>query len=154
MPRKAAIVGVADTPLKDGVPSQVEEHSMTMIDVAPGWILEVERGSDWLFVRVSCQPDRMWDNPPLGEMLWGLLEQNLTHRLVLECDRLQVLHSALVGQLVLLHKRITTHGGIMRISGLSESNQRVLQANRLDDRFPNFLDRSEAVLGYRPKQPR
>jgi hypothetical protein len=125
-----------------------------MIDLAPGWILEVERGPAWLFVRVSCQPDRMWDNPPLGEMLWTLLEQNFTHRLVLECDRLQILHSALVGQLVLLHKRVTTHDGVMRICGLSESNQRVLQSNRLDERFPSFLDRSEAVLGYRPKQPR
>jgi anti-anti-sigma factor len=93
--------------------------------------------------------------PPLAEQIWGLLEQNMTHRLVLELDQLNFLGSYLIGQLVCLHKRIHTHGGLMRLCGLSEANQEILHICRLDDRFPLYHNRNEAIMGdHRPGQPR
>ena len=125
-----------------------------MLEIAPGWNLEVERGPDWLFVRLHCLPENTWDAPPLAETLWSLLEQHFTYRLVLECNSLLLLHTMLLGQLVLLHKRICVHGGLLRLSGLSDFNRKVLENCRLDGRFPNFDDRTAAVLGHRPNKPR
>ena len=124
-----------------------------MLQLAPGWNLDVERGPDWLFVRLHCEPDHIWDSPPLAETLWSLLGQHFTMRLVLECEEMQLLHTTLLGQLVMLHKRVAQSGGLLRLSGLSRHNREVLQTCRLDGRLPNFADRNEAVLG-RPNHPR
>jgi anti-anti-sigma factor len=126
-----------------------------MVCIARGWELDVERGPDWLLVRPRLLSDEAESAPPLAEQIWGLLEQHMTHRLVLELDGLNFLGSYLVGQLVWLHKRICTHGGLMRICGLSPANQEVLHICRLDGRFPQYHDRTEAIMGdYRPGQPR
>ncbi len=125
-----------------------------MIEVAPGMQLEVDRGPDWLFVRMCCDGVPLAENAPLAQSLWELLEQHFTHRLVLELDQLPSLGSSLVGQLVLLHKRIHLHDGVMRLCGLSDANQQVLRICRLEDRFPQFENREQAVQGHRPKHPR
>lgn len=125
-----------------------------MLQIAPGWSMDVERGPDWLIVRLHCEPDHRWDSPPLAETVWSLLEQSLTHRLVLECHEVWLLHTILIGQLVILHKRILGNGGMMRLCGLSDQNQRVLHGCRLDDHFPQYQDRGEAVLGHVPNKPR
>ncbi len=126
-----------------------------MLQLAPGWNLEVERGPDWLIVRLHCLPENIWDAPPLAETLWSLVEQHFTYRLVLECDELQLLHTMLLGQLVLLHKRLNVHGGTLRMCGLSQQNRDVLKSCRLDSRFPAFNSRGEAVLGHSlPQKPR
>lgn len=125
-----------------------------MVQIAEGWELDVDRGPDWLFVRPRYLPNHASDTPPLAEMVWALLEQNFTTRLVLEMDQVTFLHSYLIGQLVRLHKRIISHGGVMRISGLSPMNQDVLRICQLDGRFPQYINREDAVMGYRPTQPR
>jgi anti-anti-sigma factor len=125
-----------------------------MIDVANGCGLEVERGPDWLFVRVKCPDGRVSEDVPLAEAVWSLLEQHFTRRLILELDEVAILRSSLIGQLVMLHKRIHTHAGLMRICGLSEPNQEVLRTCRLSERFPVYNDRIEAVRGYRLYKPR
>ena len=124
-----------------------------MIEIAPGWMLQVERGPDWLFVRLSAPKDAV-EAPPLAERVWGMLEHTLTDRVVLEMDEVEILRSYLIGQLVLLHKRLCAHGGVMRLCGLSAQAQESLHAARLDGRFPNFATRGEAVRGDRPRQPR
>lgn len=126
-----------------------------MLQMAPGWNLDVERGPDWLFVRLRCLSENIWDAPPLAETLWSLLEQHFTYRLVLECDEVQWLHTTLLGQLVLLHKRLAMHGGTLRLCGLTPANREVLRSCRLDSRLPTFADRAEAVLGAAsPLKPR
>ena len=117
-----------------------------MVLIAQGWSLDVERGPDWLFVRPHCESDQAETHPPLAEEVWMLLEQNFTHRLVMELDEIPLLHSYLIGQLIWLHKRVTSHGGVMRLSGLSNRNREVLRQCQLEGRLPNFGSRSEAVL--------
>ena len=121
-----------------------------MLQVAPGWELEVERGPAWLFVKVHCAPESVWDAPPLAEAVGQLLEQHMTYRLVLECDDLPVLHSMLVAELLALQKRVAAHGGMLRVCGLSPENRQVLARCRLESRFPHNCDRTEAVMGSRP----
>ncbi len=125
-----------------------------MVQIGEGWELDVERGPDWLFVRPHFVSSQATETPLLAEQIWSLLKQNFTNRLVLELDQIRFLHSYLIGQLVWLHKRIHTQGGIMRISGLSTPNQEVLRISQLDGRFPQYLNREDAVMGYRPTQPR
>jgi anti-anti-sigma regulatory factor len=125
-----------------------------MLEIAPGWQVDVERGPDWLFIRVHCPHPMTGDEPPLAECLWAAISQHFTYRVVLELDEVDCLHSYLVGQLVLLHKRLATHDGVLRLSGLSDGNQNVLRACRLEDRFPQYHTRSDALHGHKPVKPR
>jgi anti-anti-sigma factor len=118
-----------------------------MLAIAPGCELDVERGPDWLLVRVGNLDLAESDTPPLAERLWDLLQQHFTYRLVLELDKAQFLNSHLIGQLVQLYQRIEEHDGVMRLCGLSSRNRQVLHACRLDDRLPLYGDRQEAVMG-------
>ncbi len=123
--------------------------------IAPGWELEVERGPDWLLVRVKQSDEERAETPPLEGVLWDLLQQHFTYRLVLELDQVDLLNSYLIGQLVALYKRIREHDGVMRLCGLSPYNRRVLHTCRLDERFLPYQDRREAVLGRGgPQRPK
>lgn len=126
-----------------------------MLAVAPGYELEVERGPDWLLVRVlNLDPDCS-EAPPLADQLWSLLLRHFTHRMVLELDAVPVLTSEFVGQLIDLYQRIVEHDGVLRLCGLSPENRAVLRATGLDDRFLPYHDRQEAVMGcMRPRQPK
>lgn len=129
--------------------------------VGSGWDFEVERGPDWLFVRPRRLPGG--DGKPRGdgsganfaEQVWTLLEQQFSHRLVLEIGEIDRLNSELVAQLVCLHKRIHAHDGLMRVCELTDSHEDVLHACCLGGHFPRYETREDAVMGHaRPRQPR
>ena len=120
-----------------------------------GWNLDVDRGPDWVFVRLRPAETDGTVDLSLAEKIWSLLEQSFTYRLVLELDCLELLESSLIGQLVLLSKRIHSHGGMLRLCRLSAQNQQVLHVCRLDGCLPNYDCRGDAVMGaLRPLQPR
>jgi anti-anti-sigma factor len=118
-----------------------------MVEIAPGWELDVDREPNWLLVKLRSPDPTASDPSSLAEALWELLQQHRTDHLVLELDQMPVLYTSLIGQLVLLHKRLCVHGGAMRLCGLSPHNQEVLHICRLDDRFPPYRTREDAVLG-------
>lgn len=124
-----------------------------MIEAARGCDLHVDRGPDWLFVRPDGASLRGRESE-LGDQIWHLLEQCTAHRLVLELDDIGPLVSSLIGQLVMLQKRISEQGGLMRVCGLSSANQQVLATTRLGGYFPHYHDRNDAVMAARPSQPR
>jgi anti-anti-sigma factor len=119
-----------------------------MLATAPCCELDVERGPDWLFVRVRNLDLEESDSPLLADRLWRLMQQHFTHRLVLELNEVEVLDSFLIGQLIELYRRIEEHDGVMRLCGLSAHNRQVLHACRLDDRLLPYCDRQEAVMGH------
>jgi hypothetical protein len=83
------------------------------------------------------------------------LEQNFSHRLVVELGDIGQLTSDLVGQLVWLEKRIHSHDGMLRLCGLSRDNVEILERCRLEGHLPLFRDREEAVMSAaRPNHPR
>ncbi|MBI3838291.1 MAG: STAS domain-containing protein [Planctomycetia bacterium] len=128
---------------------------MVQISLARGWKLDVERGPDWLFVRPHRLSRTALDSPSFAEQVWSTLQQNFTHRLVLEMADFERLDSHLIGELLWLYERIHGHDGMMRICGLSSSAQDLLQRCRLEERFQLCRDREEAVMGHsRPTQPR
>ena len=124
-----------------------------MIQTAAGWGLDVDRGPDWIFVRVH--PRNGFDDAPgLAESVWGVLEQSFIYRVVLELDEIALLHSPVIGQLVLLSKRVHSHGGLLRLCGVSAENRSILHTCRLDGALPFYENRGDAVMGHRPKHPR
>lgn len=125
-----------------------------MLAIAPGCELDVERGPDWLLVRVRNHGQENAEAAPLAERIWDLLQQHFTYRLVLELDGVQVLNSDTIRQLRELFRRIEQHDGVMRLCGLSPNNRRVLHACHLDDQLLPYRNRQEAVMGETPRQPR
>lgn len=128
---------------------------MVQVSLARGWDLDVERGPDWLFVCPRRAADGAASERPLAEQIWSLLEQNFSHRLVLELGDIGPLTSELIGQLAWLETRLRSHDGMLRMCGLSSENYEVLERCRSAGRLPLFRDREEAVMGRtRPGQPR
>src|SRR5688572_4763293 len=125
-----------------------------MLETARGWNLSVERGPDWLFIKLQATPGATADFANLAEQVWQVVQQHFTYRVVLELEGLSMLPSSLIGQLVLLHKRLHMQGGVLRLCGLPATQQKVMTASRLDERFPHYSSREEAVWGHRPTQPR
>jgi anti-anti-sigma factor len=125
-----------------------------MVGLSSGWMVDVERGPDWLFVRLGSPLDGECDVSSMAESIWFVIKQHFVYRVVLECDQLPMLDSALLAQLIGLHRRLQKEGGVLRLCGLSDSNQEMLKACRLDGVFPQFRNRSQAVLAHRPARPR
>jgi anti-anti-sigma factor len=121
-----------------------------LLELVPEWTMDIDRGPDWLFIRLS--PPRHGDTGeiPLAEMIWQKLEQCFCYRVVLELNDVSFLRSWMIGELVRLHKRVASQGGMLRLAGLSHEAETVLRICRLTDRFPAYRDRTEAVMGYRP----
>ena len=92
---------------------------MVSAQIAAGWRMDVDRGPDWMFVRLHPAQNSEIDDFSLAEQIWSVMEQSFTYRLVLELDQVAVLQSGLIAQLVLLSKRIHTHSGMLRLCGLS-----------------------------------
>jgi anti-anti-sigma factor len=128
----------------------------SMLELASEWTVEVQRGPDWLFVRLHGPDDGDAEGTDLANRLWSMLEQHFTYRVVIELDDVPVLRSYLLGQLVMLHKRIHSRGGMLRLSGLSEDHLAALRACRLDHTFSRYPTREDAIMGtgYVPRQPR
>ena len=111
----------------------------------------VDRGPDWLFVRIRPDEHRLDD---LADRLWSLLSRHFIYRLVLEMDEVDFLPSQLMGQLVMLQKRVLQHGGALRLCGLTASCAQALHFCRLDQALPSFHCREDAVLGTPSTKPR
>jgi len=113
--------------------------------------MEVVRGPDWLFVRLRTDPLRLDD---VAERLWALLNKHFVYRLVLEMDEIEFLPSVLMGQLVMLQKRVLQHDGALRLCGLSPQCEEALRMCRLDHALAHFDTRADAVRGGALAKPR
>ncbi|HEY2825982.1 MAG TPA: STAS domain-containing protein [Pirellulales bacterium] len=118
-----------------------------------GWEMEMERGPDWMFIRLRPAQENGTDDLSLANKIWSVLEQSFTYRLVLELDCVEMLQSILIAQLVLVSKRIHSHGGLLRLCRLSPENQEVLHVCRLDGCLPNYDNRSDAVMDSHHRLP-
>lgn len=126
---------------------------MIVLD-SPSWTTDVERGPNWLFLRLHAPEKKASDSNDLADVVWQTMQQHLAQRVVLEMDDLKMLNSRLIGQLVQLQKRISSQGGILKVCGLNEAGQAALHSTRLDSQLPCYRDRTEALMGKRPAQPR
>ena len=102
--------------------------------IAPGWELKVDRGPDSLWVRVGHAADGA-ETPPLASELWSLMERHFVHRLVLDLETVDLLSSYLLGQIIVVNKRLREQGG-------QPDGQGRLRSNGDARKSPQFLHRT------------
>ena len=117
------------------------------IHIVDGLELNVDRGPNWLFVKLRATNDRLTEVPQIADKLWSISSRHFIYRLVLELEELEELQSGLMGQLVLLQERLAQCGGALRICGLSPECEETLHNCQLDSALPNHATRTEAVMG-------
>ena len=121
-----------------------------MLTIAPGCELDVQRGPDWLLVRIDSIDLDQHEAVPLADEIWALMERHFTHRLVLDMKCMPSFNRHIINELLQLYQRVADHGGVMRVCHLSTRNERVLRACRLDDRLMPYSTWEEAVMGIGP----
>lgn len=110
----------------------------------PGaWDLAVERGPDWLFVRLKNAPAARSDGPKLTEAVWDMIREHHASRVVLELDRVAAVDDQLIDAIGEIGTRVRREGGLIRTCGLSPANRDRLQGAA--GGVPHFDTRSEAV---------
>jgi len=115
--------------------------------VVDGLELNVDRGPNWLFVKLRTKNDPQADVPQIADKLWSISTRHFIYRLVLELDDLEEMPSGMMSQLVLLQERLAQCGGALRICGLSPECEESIHSCHLDSALPNHATREEAVMG-------
>ncbi len=111
------------------------------------WDCRVERGPDWVFVRLESsrsQLDREISRP-LSDHVWGILKIHLTSRVVIELHDVNTIDDTLVDELCSLEQRVQNDGGLMRICGLTPQNLSKLRSYDEIDHVPHFNSRNAAI---------
>lgn len=116
------------------------------IDLFDGWRATFEPFSkpsgEWLAVRLH-PPDGPGQYG-LAVGLWSEIDRRGDRQVVLEMDEIGFFPSALMSELVRLHKRIAVAGGRMRICGMQEHPREALHTMRLDQMLGVYASREEA----------
>ena len=117
------------------------------IHVVDGLELNVDRGPNWLFVKLRAKNSPLVEVPQIADKLWSISSRHFIYRLVLELDSLEEMPSGMMGQLVLLQSRLSQCGGALRICGLSPECEESMHSCHLDSALPNHASREAAVMG-------
>jgi len=112
-----------------------------------GFRLSVDRGPNWLFVKMRPKRHFAEEVAHIADELWSIATRHFIYRLVLELEELHQLPADLIDQLVILQERLIQCGGSLRICGLSDDCAQKLCDNELDAALPNYATRQAAVLG-------
>jgi hypothetical protein len=112
-----------------------------------GLKLSVDRGPNWLFVKL--RPSRNWKQvlPHIADELWSVASRHFIYRLVLEFEELKSLPPGMTDELVLLHDRLLESDGALRICGLSTQCAEALCKHGLDAALPNHESGEAAIHG-------
>lgn len=109
--------------------------------------MDVERGPNWLLVKLHPGRGAGIPAPRVADELWKLMSRSFTYRLVLEMDELKHLPCGMTEQLAKLRDRLAEIGGSMRLCGLSHDGEMELSESQLAKTCPNHRDRVAAVWG-------
>jgi len=71
-------------------------------------------------------------------------------KIIVDCSDLSYISSSGIGTLVLLHRRMSDHGGDVKIAGLTGMVAQVLSLTRMDRLFQIYPDVNRARLAFRP----
>jgi anti-anti-sigma factor len=126
-----------------------------MLATAAGYEFDVDRGPDWLWIRIRSVETGSLPAASLAEQIKELVEKHFIYRIVLELHRVPELSSHLIGELVQLSRHILKHDGVLRVCGLSPEGRAMLEMCGLDDLCLAYETREEAIVGScAPRVPR
>jgi len=109
-----------------------------------GWDVAVERGPDWLFLRLESGTPGAGDGS-LTDRLLGTIRANRAHRVVLELERVESIDATLLDAIATVGTQVRGDGGMIRVCGLSENTLRQLRKSPAGRELPHFESRSAAV---------
>ena len=112
-----------------------------------GLEFNVDRGPNWLFVKLKTREAAESAVPQIADKLWSISSRHFIYRVVLELDDLDQMPSGMMGQLITLQTRLAQCGGALRICGLSPECEETLHNCQLDSALPNHPSREAAVMG-------
>lgn len=114
-----------------------------MNDGARGWSINADTERGWLYLRIGSPPDLLAQRT-LADALTATATDRGNFRLIVEFAHDVLFSSMLVGELVVLHKRVCLQGGALRLCGVSEFNREVIRLMGLTDRLQCYPDRAAA----------
>jgi hypothetical protein len=133
----------------------VQEVRRMLVDLAPGWKTHLDRGPDWLIVKLYGPDGDKADATGLAECLHAMMRQEFKERLLLELDEIRGMPGDFVRELCLLHEELESRGAILRLCGMSAEDESRLCERDASVRFAHYHDREEAITGFfRPGKPR
>lgn len=112
-----------------------------------GLELNVDRGPNWLFVKLRSRANERAVMPQIADKLWSISSRHFIYRVVLELEDLDEMPRGMMSQLVLLQERLSQCGGALRICGLSPECEESMHSCHLDSALPNHVSREAAVMG-------
>ncbi len=118
-----------------------------MKSVTEGLDLDVDRGPNWLFVKLQPSRPAVPESPHVADEVWSISKRHFVYRLVLDLEQLESFPEGMMGQIALLQERLVRQGGALRLCGLSPACEAVVQECQLDKALPNHASREDAVLG-------
>jgi hypothetical protein len=125
------------------------ERSMA-VHVVDGLEMNVDRGPNWLFVKLRGKKAPRTAVPHIADKLWSISTRHFIYRLVLELDELEEIPPGWMDELVDLQQRLTECGGALRICGVMPDAEHVASSSgNSDSRLSSHATRAEAVLGSR-----
>jgi anti-anti-sigma regulatory factor len=118
-----------------------------MLAIAAGYEFDVDRGPDWLWIKIRSVEAGSFPAASLADEIEELVEKHFVYRIVLEMKGVTELSSHLIAEIVSLDRFILRHDGVLRICGLSAEGRAMLEMCRLDDLCLTYDTREEAILG-------
>lgn len=109
-----------------------------------GWDIAVDRGPDWLFLRLE-RGGTTGAERPLADRLMQIIRVNHAHRVVVEFDGVDPLDDAILDAIAVVGSQVRDHGGLIRVCGLSAGGARRLESSDQAGDLPHFESRSAAV---------
>ena len=83
---------------------------------------------------------------------WDNIKQHMTNRIVLELHEVSLLNSYLIGQMILLSKRIAERGGKLELCCIPAILQDMFVLTQLDQVFDIFMDEQEGISSFELKK--
>lgn len=125
-----------------------------MVEIVPGWHVEVDSDAEWTFMRLHPPMSENLRGRELADGLWRTLRERFCVHLILELEPLEYVTSQFLRQLLLLQDQLREEGGLLLLAGMSHDAYACVTHANLNERFPFYTDRGDAISGYRPNKPR
>jgi hypothetical protein len=115
-----------------------------------GFIIDVSRGPNWLFLRLDSAKDAA--DQQLADALWGIVSRHFIYRVVLEFGpKFGQLSPMMIAQLDAFRTRLEAHDGALRVCGLNKKSADTLatycQESKMRSRLTSNSSLVTAVFG-------